>query len=118
MGKEITSVSENAKLLIFMDGTWTKNISLRKFHKFETRLARVLQCHHIQLIKIRVGSLCFCYNTLEKVFAHGELPIEQALSLINFGVKGLSEEISGHKHLKQMEKTCKYFYVSHYNFCM
>ena len=108
VGKEVASVSENAKLYIFMDNTWTEDMSLNKFHKFETRLATLLQCHYIELMGIRVGSLCFCYNTLKKDFAHCELPIEQILGLINFGVKSLSEEISGREHSKQMEISCKF----------
>ena len=108
VGTEVTSVSENAKLYIFMDSTWSRDMSLRKFHKFETRLATILQCRCIQLTEIRVGSLLFCYNTLEKDFTHTTLPIEHVLSLINFGVIALSEEINGRKHSKQMEKDCKY----------
>ena len=108
VGTEVMSVSENAKLYIFMDSTWTRDMSLRKFHKFETRLATILQCRCIQLIEIRVGSLLFCYNTLEKDFTHTAIPIEHILSLINCGVKVLSEEIGGRKHSKQMEKACKH----------
>ena len=110
VGTEVTSVSENAKIYIFMDSTWTKNMSLRKFHKFETRLATILQCRCIQLTEIRVGSLRFCYNTLEKDFTHTELSTEHVLSLINFGIKVLLEEINGCKHSKQMEKACKHNY--------
>ena len=108
VGTEIMSVSENAKVYIFMDSTWTKEMSLRKFYKLEKRLALVLQCRHIRLTKIMVGSLCFCYNILEKDLTQCEVNIEQLLTLINFGVKVLSEEIHGHKYSMIMDKACEY----------
>ena len=109
VGTEVMSVSKNAKLYIFMDSTWTKDMSSRKLLKLKKRLATVLQCHLMRLTEIRIGSLCFCYTILEKDFQHSELPIKQVLNLINFGVKKYElEEISGCKYLQQMEKTCKY----------
>ena len=108
VGNEVVSVSEKAKLYVFMDSTWTQDMSSRKMHKLKKRLATVLQCRHIQLTKIRVGSLCFCYTIIENGFEHMELNIDQVLSLINFGVKRLDEEIYGCKYSKKMEETCKY----------
>ena len=108
VGTEVVSVSPNAKLYIFMDSTWTRDMSSRKLFKLKKRLAAVLECRHIRLTEIRVGSLCFCYTILEKGFEHNELKIEQVLSLINFGVKRLDEEIYGYKYSKKMEETCKY----------
>ena len=108
VGTEVVSVSENAKLYVFMDSTWTRDMSSRKLFKLKKRLAAVLECAHIRLTKIRVGSLCFCYTILTKDFEHSELKIEQVLSLINFGVKRLDEEIYDCKYSKKMEETCKY----------
>ena len=103
-----TAVSQNAKLYFFMDSTWTRDMSSRKLFKLKKRLAAVLECRHIRLTEIRVGSLCFCYTILEKGFEHSERKIEQVLSLINFGIKRLDEEIYGCKYSKKMEETCKY----------
>ena len=108
VGDEVTTVSKNAKLYIFMDSTWTKDMSSRKMHKLKKKLATVLQSRKIRLTEVRVGSLYLCYSILEKDFTHTELQIEQILSLINIGVKVLFEEISGCKYSNQMEKTCKY----------
>ena len=108
VGDEVTTVSKNAKLYIFMDNTWTKDMSSSKMRKLKKKLATVLQCRNIRLTKVKLGSLCLCYSILEKDFTHTELQIEQILSLINIGVKVLSEEISGCKYSEQMEKTCKY----------
>ena len=108
VGTEVVSVSQNAKLYVFMDSTWTRDMSSRKLFKLKKRLAAVLECAHIRLTEIRLGSLCFCYTILENGFEHSELKIEQVLSLINFGVKRLDEEIYGCKYSKQMEETCKY----------
>ena len=113
VGKEVISVSESAKVYIFMDGTWTKDTCLRKLYKLEKRLARVLQCRHIQLTEIRLGSLCFCYHILEKCDTHSELYHEQVLRLINFGVKDMLKETNGREYLIQMEKICK----NNYTFC-
>ena len=106
VGDEVTTVSKNAKLYIFMDSTWTEDMSSRKMSKLTKKLATVLQSR-IRLTEVRVGSLYLCYSILEKDFTHTELQIEQILSLINIGVKVLFEEISGCKYSKQMEKTCK-----------
>ena len=108
VGDEVTTVSKNAKLYTFMDSTWTKDMSSRKMHKLKNKLATVLQCRKIRLTEVKVGSLYLCYSILEKDFTHTELQIEQILSLINIGVKALSEEISGYKYSEKMEKTCKY----------
>ena len=108
VGTEVVSVSQNAKLYVFMDSTWTRDMSSRKLFKLKKRLAAVLKCAHIRLTEIRVGSLCFCYTILENGFEHSELKIEQVLSLINFGVKRLDEEIYGYKYSNEMEETCKY----------
>ena len=110
VGTEVVSVSQtqNAKLYVFMDSTWTRDMSSRKLFKLNKRLAAVLKCRHIRLTEIRVGSLCFCYTILENGFEHSELKIEQVLSLINFGVKRLDKEIYGCKYSKKMEETCKY----------
>ena len=108
VGTEIASVSQNAKLYIFMDSTWTRDMSSRKLFKLKKRLAEVLNCRHIRLTEIRLGSLCFCYTILVNGFEHSELKIEQVMSLINFGVKRLDEEIYDCKYSKKMEETCKY----------
>ena len=108
VGTEVISVSQNAKLYVFMDSTWTRDMSSRKLLKLKKRLAAVLECGHIRLTEIRVGSLCFCYTILQNGFENSELQIEQVLSLINFGVKALLEEINGCKYSKKMEETCKY----------
>ena len=108
VGTEVVPVSQNAKLYIFMDSTWTRDMSSRKLFKLRKRLTAVLECAHIRLTEIRVGSLCFCYTILENGFEHSELTIEQVLSLINLGVKRLDEEIYGCKYSKKMEETCKY----------
>ena len=108
VGTKVVSVSQNAKLYIFMDSTWTKDMCSRKLFKLKKRLAEVLNCRHIRLTEIRVGSLCFCYTILVNGFEHSELKIEQVLSLINFGVKRLDEEIYGCIYSKKMEETCKY----------
>ena len=108
IGTEVVSVSPNAKLYVFMDSTWTKDMSSIKLFKLKKRLATVLQCRHIRITEIRVGSLCFCFSILEDNFEPSELQINQVLSLINFGVKVLSHEISGCEHSKlHMEKACK-----------
>ena len=112
VGTEVMSVSPNAKLYVFMDSTWTKDMSSIKLFKLKKRLATVLQCRHIRLTEIRVGSLCFCFTILEEDFAHSELQIKQVLSLINLGVKVLSQEIGGFEHSKHMGKACKYDYGS------
>ena len=113
VGDEVTSVSKNAKLYIFMDSTWTEEMSARKLYKLRKRLAAALQCRSIRLTEVRVGSLWFCYSILEKDFKHSELSMEQVLSLINFGVKALFEEISGCKYPTQkMENACKYYCAS------
>ena len=108
VGEEVISVSKNAKLYIFMDSTWTKEMSSRKLFKLKKRLATALQCRSIRLTEVRVGSLWLCYSILEKDFKHSELQIEQVESLINFGVKVLLQHISGCKYLQQMENACKY----------
>ena len=108
IGDEITSVSKNAKLYIFMDNTWTKEMSSRKLYKLKKRLSTALQCRNVRLTEVRVGSLWLCYSIMEKDFKHSKLQIEQVLSLINFGVKVLVEEISGCKYPQQMKNTCKY----------
>ena len=108
VGTEVMSVSQNAKLYVFMDSTWTREMSSIKLLKLKKRLSTVLQCQHIRLTNIRVGSLCFCFSILEENFAHSELQIKQVLRLINLGVKDLSQEISGSEHLKHMENSCKY----------
>ena len=112
VGTEVVSVSQNAKLYVFMDNTWTRDMSSIKLLKLKKRLAAVLQCRNIRLTEIRVGSLCFCFTILEEDFAHCELQIKQVLSLINLGVKVLSQEIGGFEHSRDMEKACKYDYGS------
>ena len=111
VGDEVTSVSENAKLYIFMDKFWTKDTSFKKLRNLEKLLATSLHCRHIQLTAITLGSVCFCFNILEKDFAHSKLQITPILDLINFGVKVLSEEISGHIHIQHMEEACEYDYI-------
>ena len=108
LGTRVTSVSENAKLYLFMDSTWTKDVHLRKLFRLQKRVAAVLKCGNIQLKAIWVGSLCFCYNILKKDYAHSELQIQQILKLINFGIK----EISGYEYSKCMEKACKFVCTS------
>ena len=112
VGTEVMSVSPNAKLYVFMDSTWTRDMSSIKLLKLKKRLATVLQCQHIRLTEIRVGSLCFCFTILEEDFVHCELQIKQVLNLINLGVKVLSQEIADFEHSKHMEKACKYDYGS------
>ena len=107
LGTEVTSVSQNAKLYLFMDSSWTKDMSQRKLYRLQRRIATVLDCGNIELKKIWVGSLHLCYNILQKDFAHRKFEIMQVLKLINFGVAVLQEEISGCKYSEHMEKTCK-----------
>ena len=107
VGTQVMSVSPNAKLYVFMDSTWTRDMCSIKLLKLKKRLATLLQCQHIRLTEIRVGSLRFCFSILEKDFGLSELQIDQVLSLINVGVKVLSHEISGCEHSKHMEKACK-----------
>ena len=108
VGTEVVSVSQNVKLYFFMDSTWTRDMSSRKLFKLKKRLAAVLECRHIRLTEIRVGSLCLCFTILEKGFEHSELKIQQVLNLINFGVKRLDEKIFDCNYSKNMEATCKY----------
>ena len=107
VGTRVTSVSQNAKLYLFMDSTWTKDVHLRKLFRLQKRVAAVLRCGNIQLKAIWVGSLRFCYTILKKDFAHSELQTEQVLKLINFGIK----EISGYKFSSCMENACKFVYA-------
>ena len=108
VGTRVTSVSENAKLYLFMDSTWTKDVHLRKLFRLQKRVAAVLKCGNIQLKAIWVGSLRFCFNILKKDYAHSELQIKQILKLINYGIK----EISGYEYSKCMEKACKFVCTS------
>ena len=55
VGDEVVSVSENAKLYVFMDITWTRDMSSRRLFRLKKRLAVILGCSHIRLTEIRVG---------------------------------------------------------------
>ena len=106
VGIPVTSVSQNAKLYLFMDSTWTEKMSLRKLFRLQERITTVLQCGNIQLTAIRLGSLHFCYTVLNKEFAHHELQIQQVIKLINFGVAILQKKISGCEHFGHTEEAC------------